>query len=89
MRLKWKDTDITGYIASVAWSGSAAQAARAVAFNVAYSPNDDDVDALVIKLGDKITFWPDYDADKKTKFVGIVTARERKNEASTDRKSTV
>lgn len=81
MKLKWKDANITGYVTSLTWTGSAAQAARTVSFNIAYSPNDDDVETLNIKLGDKITFWPDYDADKKTKFVGIVTARERKNEA--------
>ena len=81
MRLKWKDINISGYITGVTWGGSAKQAARTVAFNVAYSPNDKKVKTLNIKLGDKITFYPGYPDDKKTKFVGIVTKRERKSEA--------
>ena len=81
MILKWKDINITGYATSVAWAGSAKQAARTVAFSVAYSPNDKNVKNLNIKLGDKITFYPGYPNDKKTKFVGIVTQRERKSEA--------
>lgn len=80
MRLKWKDINISGYITGVTWGGSAKQAARTVAFNVAYSPNDKKVKTLNIKLGDKITFYPGYPDDKKTKFVGIVTKRERKSE---------
>lgn len=81
MKLNWKDTNITGYVTSVSWSGSAKQAARSVVFNVAYSPNDKDVKNLGIKLGDKITFYPGYPDDKKTKFIGMVTCRERKSEA--------
>ena len=81
MRLKWKDTNISGYITSVTWAGSAKQAARTVAFSVAYSPNDKSVKNLNIKLGDKITFHPGYPDDKKTKFIGIITQRERKSEA--------
>ena len=80
MRLMWKDTNISGYVTSTAWAGSAKQAARTVAFSVAYSPNNKDVENLKIKLGDKITFYPGYPDDKKTKFVGIVTRRERKSE---------
>lgn len=81
MRLNWKNANITGYITSVTWSGSAKQAARTVAFSVAYSPNDKSVKNLNIKLGDKITFHPGYPDDKKTKFIGIITQRERKSEA--------
>lgn len=81
MRLKWKDNIITGYATSVVWSGSARQAARSVAFSVAYSPNDKNVKTLDIKLGDNITFYPGYPEDKKTVFVGLVTTRERKSEA--------
>ena len=81
MILKWKSINITGYATSVVWAGSAKQAARTVAFSVAYSPNDKNVKNLNIKLGDKITFYPGYPNDKKTKFVGIVTQRERKSEA--------
>ena len=81
MRLNWKNANITGYITSVTWSGSAKQAARTVAFNVAYSPNDKAVKTLDIKLGDKITFYPGYPDNKKIKFIGIVTQRERKSEA--------
>lgn len=80
MKLKWNGNDITGYCTSVAWSGSAVQAARSVSFSVAYSPDDKDVKVLNIKLGDKIEFLPD---DKKVKFSGIVTARERRNAAGT------
>ena len=46
MRLKWKENDITKYVTSVTWSGSARQAARTVAFSVAYSPNDKSVETL-------------------------------------------
>lgn len=81
MKLKWKDIDITGYVTSVTWGGSAKQAARSVVFNVAYSPNDKSVKNLGINLGDKITFYPGYPDDKKTKFIGMVTCRERKSEA--------
>lgn len=81
MRLNWKNANITGYITSVTWSGNAKQAARTVAFSVAYSPNDKSVKNLNIKLGDKITFHPGYPDDKKTKFIGIITQRERKSEA--------
>ena len=81
MRLLWKNNDITGYITSCTWSGSAKQAARSVVFNVAYSPNDKNTEVLNIQNGDKITFYPGYPDDKKKKFVGIVTTRERKSEA--------
>lgn len=81
MKLMWKDINITGYAVQIAWSGSAKQAARSVDFSVAYSPNDKNVKTLNIKLGDKITFYPGYPDDKKTKFVGIVTNRERLSEA--------
>lgn len=81
MRLHWKEYNITGYATIIRWSGSAKQAARTVEFNVAYSPNDKSVKVLDIKNGDKITFYPGYPDDKKTKFVGMVTSRERKSEA--------
>lgn len=81
MKLMWKDVNITEYVTSVTWAGSAKQAARSVTFSVAYSPNDKDVKDLGIKLADKIAFYPGYPDDKKTKFVGIVTNRERKSEA--------
>ena len=81
MKLMWKDKNITGYTTSVTWTGSAKQAARSVAFNVAYSPNDKEVKVLNIKLGDKIVFYPGYPDDTKTKFVGMVTGRDRKSEA--------
>ena len=48
MRLKWKENDITKYVTSVTWSGSARQAARTVGFSVAYSPNDKSVETLDI-----------------------------------------
>ena len=81
MRLYWKNANITGYITSVTWAGSAKQAARTVTFGVAYSPNDKAVKNLNIKLGDEIRFYPGYPDDKKKKFIGIVTQRERKSEA--------
>lgn len=80
MKLMWNDAKITGYVTSVTWAGSAKQAARTVAFSVAYSPNDKNVKTLGIKLGDEIVFYPGYPDDKKTKFVGIITQRERKSE---------
>lgn len=81
MKLMWKDKNITGYTTSVTWTGSAKQAARSVVFNVAYSQNDKEVKVLNIKLGDKIVFYPGYPDDTKTKFVGMVTGRDRKSEA--------
>lgn len=83
MRLLWNKNDITGYISSVTWGGSAKQAARSVTFSVAYSPNDKKVKVLNIKTGDEIVFYPGYPENKKVKFEGIVTTRERKNEAGT------
>ena len=80
MKIMWNDAKITGYVTSVTWAGSAKQAARTVVFSVAYSPNDKNVNTLGIKLGDKIVFYPGYPDDKKTKFVGIITQRERKSE---------
>ena len=80
MKIMWNDAKITGYVTSVTWAGSAKQAARTVVFSVAYSPNDKNVKTLGIKLGDKIVFSPGYPDDKKTKFVGIITQRERKSE---------
>ena len=83
MRLVWKETDISGYAASVRWSGSTVQAARAVEFDIAYSPNDSSVKVLHIREGDKIVLYPGWPEDKKTKFVGAITARERKSAAGT------
>ena len=80
MKIMWNDAKITGYVTSVTWAGSAKQAARTVVFSVAYSPNDKNIKTLGIKLGDKIVFYPGYPDDKKTKFVGIITQRERKSE---------
>lgn len=80
MKIMWNDAKITGYVTSVTWAGSAKQAARTVVFSVAYSPNDKNAKTLGIKLGDKIVFYPGYPDDKKTKFVGIITQRERKSE---------
>lgn len=83
MKLIWEGNDITGYITQVAWSGSAKQAARSVAFSTAYSPDDKNVTVLDIKVGDKIVFYPGYPDDQKTNFSGIVTERERKSESGT------
>ena len=80
MKLMWKDTNISGFVTGVTWTGSAKQAARTVAFSVAYSPNDKKVKNLNIKLGDKIIFYLGYPDNKKIKFIGIVTQRERKSE---------
>lgn len=80
MKLMWKDTNISGFVTGVTWTGSAKQAARTVAFSVSYSPNDKKVKNLNIKLGDKIIFYPGYPDNKKIKFIGIVTQRERKSE---------
>ena len=80
MKLMWKDTNISGFVTGVTWTGSAKQAARTVAFSVAYSPNDKKVKNLNIKLGDKIIFYPGYPDNKKIKFIGIVTQIERKSE---------
>lgn len=81
MRLNWKSVNITGYVTSLTWAGSAKQAARTVQFGVAYSPDDKNVETLNIKLGDTIVLYPGYPNDKESKFTGIVTSREKKSEA--------
>lgn len=80
MILKWKSINITEYVTSVAWAGSAKQAARSVTFSVAYSPNDKDVKNPDIQNGDKIQLYSD---EKKLLFEGQVTTRERKSEIGT------
>lgn len=81
MKLEWKGNDITDYAVQIVWSGSAKQAARTVAFSVAYSPDDKNVKTLDINLGDKVIFYPGYPDNKKIKFSGIITSRERTSEA--------
>lgn len=83
MRLEWKSKNITNYCTSVTWSGSAAQAARSVVFSVFYSPEDAEIEALKIELGDRIVFYPGWPDNKRIKFVGKVTSRERKSEPGT------
>lgn len=69
--------NISPTIGEAVWSGSAAQAARSLAFTVAYSPDDKHYKMPQIKNGDEIRFY----SDGELLFVGEVTTRERKSEA--------
>lgn len=75
MTIKQNDIDITSYVTSVAWSGSAEQVSRTLSFNIASNPNDKEFKAPVVALGDVIKFY-----DKKRLYIGIVTGRTKSSE---------
>lgn len=63
MKVHWrkqstgKEKDITNYISSVTWSGSATQAGRSLDISVAYSPLDKNINELEIKPGDRLKLY--------------------------------
>jgi cell wall-associated NlpC family hydrolase len=80
MKILWESADITEYISSCEWSGSASQCSRALSFEVANSPYDNDFKNPNIKTGDTIKL---YDDAGKLIFVGGVQERARQGEAGT------
>lgn len=74
MILKWNDKDITSYVESITWSGSAYQAARSLDFSILYSPLDSNIKDLNISLGDRIKL---YDDKKRLLINAMVYTREK------------
>lgn len=75
MKIKQNGIDITDYVTSITWSGSAEQVSRTLSYNVAHNPTDSKFKSPTAVLGDIITFY----ANKRL-YVGIVTGREKKSE---------
>jgi cell wall-associated NlpC family hydrolase len=80
MKILREGKDITEYISSFEWSGSASQCSRVLSIEVANSPYDKDFKSLNIKTGDTIKM---YDDAGKLRFVGGVQERARQGEAGT------
>jgi cell wall-associated NlpC family hydrolase len=78
MKILWNKTNITEYIVSAEWSGSASQCSRSLAFDIANNPFDGAFKTPNIKTGDQITFYSD---SGKLLFVGRVSDRTRTGEA--------
>lgn len=84
MKVKWLHNgitdNITDYIVSISWGGSAEQAARTLDISVLYSPYDKNISDPDIKLGDRLKL---YDHDDKVLINIMVYSRERNNEQGT------
>jgi cell wall-associated NlpC family hydrolase len=80
MKVLWEGKNITEYISSCEWSGSASQCSRTLSFDVANSPYDKGFKNPNIKTGDTIKM---YDDAGKLRFVGGVQERARQGEAGT------
>jgi cell wall-associated NlpC family hydrolase len=80
MKILWNNDNITEYVASADWSGSASQCSRTLSFEVASNPYDSAFKAPSIKTGDTIKM---YDDEGKLRFVGKVSERARAGEAGT------
>lgn len=85
MKLKWqqngsdKEKDITQFVSSVTWSGSAGQAGRQLEATILYSPLDSNIPDINIKLGDRLLFY-----DEGSLLINImVYNRERSSEQGT------
>lgn len=65
MRVEWiknnKTYDITEFISSIVWSGSASQASRTLEITVVYSPYDENIDDLSIGMGDWLKLYAEGD----------------------------
>jgi hypothetical protein len=85
MKIKWikhsSSTvyDITNYVSTVTWSGSVTQASRSLQISVLYSPLDQNIQDLNIKMGDRLIL---KDEDKILINV-MVYSRERGSEQGT------
>ena len=74
-------TDITEYISSISWSGSASEVARKLELSVVNAPLDTNIKPLNIALSDTIYMLDD---DGKTElFRGFVTDREANSDTGT------
>lgn len=74
MKLKWNDKNITDFVESVTWGGSAYQASRTLEFSLLYSPLDDNLKDINIKLGDRVKL---YDDSNRLLINAMVYTRER------------
>ncbi|BCN32065.1 XkdQ/YqbQ family protein [Anaeromicropila herbilytica] len=85
MRILWqkhndkKKYDITEFISTVTWSGSATQASRSLQVSVLYSPLDKNIQDLNIKMGDRLILSD----DGKVLINSMVYSRERTSEQGT------
>lgn len=84
MKVQWvnhknKIEDITNYISSVTWTGSATQASRSLQISVLYSPLDKNIKDLDIKMGDRLILYE----DGKLLINAMVYSRERVSEQGT------
>lgn len=71
--------NITDYVSTVTWSGSVTQASRALEVTVLYSPLDDNIADLDIKMGDHLLLYE----DNKLLINAMVYSRERVSEQGT------
>jgi hypothetical protein len=86
MKIKWysakdkKIYDITEFVSTITWGGSASQAARTLEIAVAYSPNDKNIKDPNIRLGDRLKLY----GDNNLQLINImVYYRERNGEQGT------
>ncbi|MCQ4637667.1 NlpC/P60 family protein [Anaerovorax odorimutans] len=80
MRLTWENSNISEYISSVTWSGSAKQASRQISFSIASNQQDSGFKNIPIKTGDVIRLYDDVGSRV---FLGRVTNREQKSDIGT------
>ncbi len=80
MKVKWNDTNITDFIPTVNWGGSDGQAARTLEITTLNSPNDNSIDDLKIRLGDRMKLYND---NNKLLIDAMVYYRERNSETGT------
>lgn len=72
MKVKQNGVNISDYVTSVTWSGSAEQVSRTLSYAVANNPNDKGLHTPTAALGDIITFF-----EGSRQYVGVVTGREK------------
>jgi hypothetical protein len=86
MRISWyqqssKNTyDITQFVSTINWSGSASQASRQLSMTVLYSPLDNNLKDINIGIGDRIKLY--YD-DNSLLIDAMVYTRERVTQQGT------
>lgn len=80
MKIECDKVDITNFITTFTWSGSAYQAARTLDFTVINSLHDKSIQVPDIKLGAVICL---YDDNNKLLFYGTVNSRERASNIDT------
>jgi hypothetical protein len=86
MKIKWysakdkKTYDITEFVSTITWGGSASQAARTLEISVIYSPYDKNIKDPNIRLGDRLKL---YDNSNRQLIDIMVYYRERNGEQGT------